>query len=161
MTKLEYMRKWRKTNRDKVNAYNRARYRVTKQKYAKTRRVYRKKNTKKSAAYLSDWKSKNPVKMMLYGVKNRAIENGWTFDLTEADIHVPPVCPILGIPIGWNFPKGHQQRPSLDRVDNSRGYTKDNIAVISVRANYLKNACTIDDLQKILRYVTEHASHCK
>jgi hypothetical protein len=43
--------------------------------------------------------------------------------------------------------------PSIDRVDSSKGYTKDNIQVISHRANNLKNNATLEELRKLVTYV--------
>jgi hypothetical protein len=37
--------------------------------------------------------------------------------------------------------------PSLDRVDNSKGYTKDNVWVISQLANKMKNNASLDQLR--------------
>jgi hypothetical protein len=36
--------------------------------------------------------------------------------------------------------------PSLDRIDPNKGYTKDNIQIISVRANAMKSNAQIKDL---------------
>lgn len=63
-------------------------------------------------------------------------------------------CPILGIK--YEFASGSQscpRSPSLDRVDNSKGYTKDNVKVISLRANKLKNDATKEEIEKILNYI--------
>lgn len=63
-------------------------------------------------------------------------------------------CPILGIK--YEFANGNQscpRSPSLDRVDNSKGYTKDNVKVISLRANKLKNDATKEEIEKILNYI--------
>jgi len=40
----------------------------------------------------------------------------------------------------------------LDRIDNSKGYIKNNIVVISRYANELKKNATIDDLQKLVDF---------
>ncbi len=60
------------------------------------------------------------------------------FGITEADVRaVFPAdgkCPVLGIPLGSGA-----AAPSLDRLIPTWGYQKGNIAVISNRANKLKN----------------------
>ena len=43
--------------------------------------------------------------------------------------------------------------PSLDRIDNSKGYVPGNIAVISMRANMIKNNATLAELKAIVAYI--------
>jgi hypothetical protein len=45
--------------------------------------------------------------------------------------------------------KSHFNAPSIDRIDNSKGYTKDNIMIVSTKLNLLKKDATIDELIKI------------
>ena len=49
-------------------------------------------------------------------------------------------CPILGVEFQVNQGKCGPQRqsPSLDRINPKRGYVVDNIAVISYKANCMK-----------------------
>tara|TARA_R100001443_G_scaffold31498_2_gene45569 strand:- start:1677 stop:1922 length:246 start_codon:yes stop_codon:yes gene_type:complete len=77
------------------------------------------------------------------------------FTITKEDIIVPDVCPLLGIPI---IPKAKDRyhSPSLDRKDNSKGYTPDNTWVISTRANVLKNNAHSDELLLLATNLQEH-----
>ena len=43
--------------------------------------------------------------------------------------------------------------PTLDRIDSNKGYIKENIQVISFKANRLKNNATIDELKCIIKYM--------
>ena len=95
-----------------------------------------------------DWKMSNSVKYlcsnMLAQAKRRAKANGRVFDLTLKDLQrlVVPRCPILRTELIWEYGHGlglGAHSPSLDRIDNSRGYTKDNVAIISHKANGMKN----------------------
>lgn len=45
------------------------------------------------------------------------------------------------------------ETPSIDRFDNSRGYTPDNIRVISLRANIIKSDATADEVEAVLNYM--------
>jgi hypothetical protein len=85
-------------------------------------------------------------------VKSRAKAFGKDFNLDHSDIVIPDFCPVLGIPLSLNNNGAgyHSNSPSLDRIDNSKGYVKGNVRVISARANLLKNDATIEELELVL-----------
>lgn len=93
-------------------------------------------------------------KKMLSGAKQRAKAKGLAFDLTIEDIIIPVYCPILGMPL-YTSELDSDCSPSIDRIDNSGGYTKDNIQIISTRANRIKSDSSIDELQRLLNYLVE------
>jgi len=97
----------------------------------------------------------NPAPHMLTNARKRARDKGYMFDLTEEDIRIPSKCPMLGIDLfvssGRGGPTGNS--PSLDRIDNERGYVKGNVHVISHRANTIKTNATLEELEKIVNYL--------
>lgn len=96
----------------------------------------------------------NPETYLWTTAKARAKKLGIAFNITKYDIVIPNFCPILGIPIVLNVGNGRSpSSPSLDRVDNSKGYIKGNICVISDRANRLKGDGTIENFEKLLEYM--------
>ena len=42
---------------------------------------------------------------------------------------------------------------SLDRIDSSKGYVKDNIQFISIAMNYLKNSMTHQEMLEIIELI--------
>lgn len=64
------------------------------------------------------------------------------FDIAIEDIFVPEVCPLLGIEFRAGTKYNYQHSWSLDRLDNNKGYTKDNIWVISSLANTMKSSAS-------------------
>jgi hypothetical protein len=82
---------------------------------------------------------------MLDSAKRRAKLKGLEFSLTPADITIPNKCPLLGIEITKGIGKIHPGSPSLDRIDNEKGYTADNVWVISNQANAMKHSATLSE----------------
>jgi|TARA_R110001592_G_scaffold59147_3_gene179358 hypothetical protein len=91
---------------------------------------------------------------LLNKAKHRAKRKNQEFNLTIEDIVIPEKCPVFGESIVRDV--NNQMSPSLDRVDNTKGYIKGNVQVISKKANMMKANLTISDLDKIYRYINTH-----
>lgn len=77
----------------------------------------------------------NIKKFILRHAKLRAKKKGLEFNLTEEDIILPTHCPILGVPLSKD---GRRYGFSLDKIDPTGGYVKENVWVISQLANAMK-----------------------
>jgi hypothetical protein len=97
------------------------------------------------------WKEKDPIRAMLQGVKGSAKRRNLSCTITTKHLAVPALCPILGIPLVFTR-KRSDNTPSVDRIDNSKGYTPKNIVVCSWRANMLKKDATIKELEMISKF---------
>ena len=109
-------------------------------------REWKKKNKEKLRLY--NQKKETRIKVMLRKAKCRAKQYGIPFLLTESDITVPEVCPLLGIRLQWGG--GYSDRdnsPSLDRLFPDQGYIPGNVWVISNRANTLKRDALAEELE--------------
>jgi hypothetical protein len=75
------------------------------------------------------------------------------FTITEADISIPEFCPILGVPLN-DFAGGRKlgHIPSIDRIDNAKGYVPGNILIISFRANHLKSDASSEEMMALGRW---------
>lgn len=96
----------------------------------------------------------DPRRSMIHHAKSRSKKLFIEFDLQYQDIIIPEICPILEIPIyvsKTGKPCGNS--PTLDRVDNALGYTKNNVRVISHRANSLKRDNTLKTLKRLIQYI--------
>lgn len=92
-----------------------------------------------------DWKYRaNEVIYM--NAKARAKKANIPFDIERKDVIIPDICPVLSIKLFRESKDNWHNAPSIDRIDNTKGYTKDNIMVISRRANILKKDATFDEL---------------
>lgn len=104
-----------------------------------------------------NYKFNNPQGTILKRIKQRAKKKGLEFNLTKEDIIIPEICPVLGIRLQVGNKKGIEPNaPSVDRIDNSKGYVKGNIKIISWRANSLKKDASIEEFEKILQYMKEY-----
>lgn len=96
----------------------------------------------------------NTARFLWNSAKIRAKKYGMEFDLSKDDVVIPANCPVLGIPL-FVSDKLSNNSPSLDRIDNSKGYVKGNVCVISWRANNLKSDATLEELEKICTYLKQ------
>ena len=85
--------------------------------------------------------------------KQRAKRMGLEFTIALEDIVVPTHCPALGIEMSRGTMDERSTSPSLDRIDNSKGYVQGNIHVISQRANRMKNDATLTELKSLVTYL--------
>lgn len=88
------------------------------------------------------------VRSILRVAKYRAKRKGIVFALQAEDIKWNDVCPVLHIPIVLdNHGIGRQAptSPSLDKIENDKGYVKGNVRIVSNRANMLKSDMTREE----------------
>lgn len=100
-------------------------------------------------------KSLSPEYKMYNRAYNRAKKSGIEFTITKNDIVIPEECPVLKVKMKAHSGScgGKKYSPSLDRIDSSKGYTKDNIQVISQLANQMKSHATKEELLKFAKYI--------
>ena len=92
------------------------------------------------------YRKEHPLKYLYALAKRKAKDRGKEFSILLEDLgNVPSVCPLLKIAIdSYGNLDG---RPSIDRIDSSKGYIPGNVWIISWKANRLKNNATIQDLK--------------
>jgi hypothetical protein len=129
---------------------------VRKKKSAERWRSWAKRNPKKAKEHIQRWQRDNVEYFLYYAARRRAKRDGVPFEITRNDIPpIPDICPVLGIPLFRKKGRGPcENSPTLDKIDNSKGYTKDNIAIVSFRANRLKADMTLEELDAIRRYIS-------
>lgn len=126
-------------------------YHKNKEIIAEKRRTpeYRKKNAESKRKY----NKRHPEQYLLDKARERAKNIGVSFSLTTDDIFIPNRCPILNIELRPGNGKLHDCSPTIDRIVPSLGYTKDNIAVISWKANKIKSNGTLSELKQIVSWL--------
>jgi hypothetical protein len=108
------------------------------------------------------WQETNIIRLLINRAKHRALAKGLTFSLTKEDLVLPSVCPILGIPIVVVRGQGRRiDGPSLDRKDNTKGYTKENTWIISDLANKMKSEASLEQLVVFADWVQRYKQSTK
>ncbi len=103
---------------------------------------------------------RNRHRNLFYRAKARAMKRGLEFDLNFEDLYIPEYCPLLGVKLELGTKGNYDNTPTLDRIDNSKGYTKDNVMVISMKANSMKNSASFNELKifckNMLNFIQEY-----
>ncbi len=99
---------------------------------------------------------------MLYrSAKQRAKKYGVPFTLKHSDVVVPEFCPVLGIKLKNQRGKMCESSPTIDRLYPEKGYTKENICIMSNRANRIKSDASIEELEKIISFMSRRLDEYK
>lgn len=77
--------------------------------------------------------------------RSRSVKKGVPFTLDINLIEVPEVCPVFGTPFEEDY--------SIDRMEPHKGYTPDNVNIISLRANVVKGNATLEELEAIVAWM--------
>ena len=98
-----------------------------------------------------DWKV-DAARLLYKNIKSRCKRIGREFSIELEDIIIPEKCPVFGFDLKREDKQTWMCAPSVDRVDNSKGYIKGNVTVVSRRANILKKDATLEELEQLFNY---------
>lgn len=164
----EYNRRYRAKNKDKIKADALA----YKPKRALVDKAYRERNAEHIAAQRANYRKENreeiraraklsyktkPAVHVLSNIKSRAKRLGVPFNITADDLYeaTPEFCPVLGMKLERSMRVGGgltDATPTVDRLVPILGYVKNNIVVVSHKANRIKNDATIHELEKVTNF---------
>lgn len=145
----EYIQNFKKLC-DKFQVYKLSRKEYDRKRYLEKKDIISKTTRK--------WQLNNPEWFKWRSAKIRAEKLGIPFDIEIKDIEIPEYCPILGIKLQPGNTKSKESSPSLDRKVPEKGYTKDNIWVISNKANTMKNNASKEELISFARWIVNNYS---
>ena len=128
-------------------------YQKNKKQLCEKRRKYYYAHKKQTLARDILNRFKNPAKYLLKSAYARAKKFDYAFTIVEQDIrNVWPsnnLCPVFNVPMILKT----KYAPSLDRLDNQKGYIPGNIGVLSKYANRMKSTATVAQLKALVAYV--------
>jgi hypothetical protein len=94
----------------------------------------------------------NPLNKTIQATKIRARKLKIDHNIGYEDfVPLPTICPLLQIPLFYSSNTITDNTPSIDRIDSTKGYTKDNVWIVSNKANRIKSNATIDDLELLVK----------
>lgn len=127
-------RDWYKNNKDSVRKRQNERYPL----YAEKQMAQQKRALKS-----------NPTNGLLKLAKQRCKKSEVPCTITKEDIIIPEFCPILGLKLEFGEMENRDNSPSLDRIIPKLGYVPGNVAVISFKANRIKNHGSSEEHRRI------------
>jgi len=179
----DYSRKWTAKNRERLNERSakqrRAKYQTDREYRERVsannkawrgpRRAYLNEKAKEyTKRYLEadpDYRKKVYASLKRDGIiwrraRDRAQRHGWDFDLTREWIRAQgDHCALTGIKFIPRLTKAwHPHTASIDRIDNSRGYTKDNCRLILLALNRFKGTDEDNVMIEIARALVARAN---
>jgi hypothetical protein len=99
------------------------------------------------------------LQMLINASKQRAKNKDRDHSITVEDIKAiypsDGCCPIFGMKLEFNNAGFRENSPSIDRIDSTKGYTADNIQIISWKANRIKGYASVEELEMLLAYLTQ------
>lgn len=108
---------------------------------------------------LKVWRNNNIIRVRVSGAKHRAVRKGIEFSITDEDIieklrEQDDRCYISKVPLSFN--ENDWYGMSLDRVDSNKGYTKDNVIIVTKFVNTSKNTLSLEEYIKYTKEVCDN-----
>lgn len=86
-----------------------------------------------------------------------AKRHGVPCDIGWGDVEWPSHCPVLGVELDYFRDFGIRDNyATLDKIDPALGYVQGNVAVLSARANRIKDNGTAEEHRKIAEYIDKY-----
>lgn len=81
--------------------------------------------------------------------RRTAKNKNFEFNLEKIDINIPEICPIFGLKLDVNKQCYKDNSISIDRINSDLGYVKNNIIVVSWKANHIKGDASIHEMKLV------------
>ncbi len=154
----EQQRKYREANRDMIRTKARKYYTDNRDKLNERQKKQYKANIIKEREYNRNHHATHPFRYAVKHAKKRSKKNGLAFDLTPEYLkqlwdECGGICPMTGVKMLKKSKLSDPIAKSLDRIDPEKGYTKDNVRLVSFWYNRTRNkwgdAFTLEMCQRV------------
>ena len=166
------VKRYYENNKEKAAESQKRYYEKNKEKVAESHKLYREKNREKIAEATKLYREKqtqissyddidilwanfklSKLKSNRKRRKHLNVLNTLTAEDVISLIPKDLKCPVYKEP--FIFKGQSQWNLSFDRIDNSGGYTKDNVVVVSTRVNSIKNVANVKELYQVADFYYE------
>jgi uncharacterized protein YbaR (Trm112 family) len=87
--------------------------------------------------------------------KKKNIEHTLTVEDLKELYPIDNKCPVFGTFLEFGTAGFRDNSPSVDRINPKGGYTKENVQILSWKANRLKTDATVKELEMLLYYLKQ------
>ena len=145
--------------RQAKRAANKRHYEANREEQLERMRAWKGRNPDKAAEASRRWQAANPIRALLNQCKCNARQRGLPFDLTLSLVEgllSNMTCSATGLPLSFARVKGERYArspwyPSIDRLDNSRGYVPGNVRAVCSIYNFMRSNHSDDDVLAVAR----------
>jgi hypothetical protein len=148
----KYMSDYMTKNANTISVKRKTRYQKNRKRELQKNKENRKQNGWRWNITRREKHKQNPLVMMCRQAKTRARKRGLEFNISPEKLSIPSICPVLGIPLFVSSGSACYNSPTLDRIDNSKGYIDGNVVIVSFKANTIKNAASVEELKKVFTF---------
>lgn len=122
-------------------------------------------NSEQGKSKKQQWKERNPKRTWVIDAvrraKHRSDSKGIPFNITVDYVLgiTPDTCPVFGtVFVFTGGGRNAMHNASIDRLRPELGYVVGNIAVISTRANVIKNDASSEEMLKVVEWMKTPAA---
>ena len=127
----------------------------------KQQRIEKDKITRMTQKWGIEWNDKEYRRSYIYQAMRHKFRSkkavarrlGKPFDIDFGDLEFPTHCPILNIELDYFAEQIQENSPSFDCIIPSKGYVKGNVAIVSWRANRIKNDGSAEEHRAIADFI--------
>jgi len=132
----------------------------TKEELSEKNKAYYKRNKLKIIQQMKDARVENFARYLLNNTRHKCKKYNLEFDLDYEWVEevYTGKCSLSNIPFVVDHERWNLYKPSIDRIDNARGYTKDNCRFILLALNTFKGVGRDSDIYYIAEELVKHRS---
>ena len=159
---LQKQREWREAHPEETKAFWREFYQRNKQALDARTKAYREAHPETRKKEYANARLKRPWNGALTNARNRALKNGFAFDLTRewCEQRWTGYCELSKLPFQLGTQRHFPFSPSIDRIRNDQGYTQDNCRFILFAVNSFKGTATDEEVLRIAQAIVFASESC-